>query len=112
MPYRVSPPGFAEGWVLLAGGCNLEHQEAPPKALAKRDRMAEVCAGYGVDLRAPALPFCAAHPVVAAIIAGANRADKVRENARLMAVEIPADFWDELRREGLIPGAPTPAAGP
>jgi D-threo-aldose 1-dehydrogenase len=96
---------------LLAGGRNFEYQEAPREMVEKRDRIAAVCAHHGVDLRAAALKFCAAHPVVAAIIPGAKHAVKVRENAELMKQRIPAALWDELRREGLLPdGAPIPSS--
>jgi D-threo-aldose 1-dehydrogenase len=95
---------------LLAGGRNFEYQEAPPEMVAKRDQIAAVCARHGVDLRAAALQFCAAHPVVAAIIPGAKHAAKVRENAQLMNQPIPAALWQELRQQGLLPeAAPTPA---
>jgi D-threo-aldose 1-dehydrogenase len=47
--------------------------------------------------------------VVAAIIPGAKHADKVRENASLMAAEVPAEVWSDLKREGLLPESiPTP----
>jgi D-threo-aldose 1-dehydrogenase len=60
-------------------------------------------------MRSTTLPFCAAHPVVAAIIPGAKRAEKVRENARLMAATVPSAVWDELRQAQLIQAdAPTP----
>ena len=96
---------------LLAGGRNFEYQEAPPEMIARRDRLAEVCGRHGVDLRSAALHFCAAHPVVAAIIPGAKHEARVRENARLMAAEIPSALWDDLRSEGLIPlDAPAPGA--
>ena len=71
----------------------------------KRDRIAAICARHGTDIRSAALQFCAAHPVVAAIIPGAKRPDKVAENARLMAAAIPAALWQELRQEALIPAA-------
>jgi D-threo-aldose 1-dehydrogenase len=94
---------------LLAGGRNFEYREAPPEMVAKRDRIAAVCARHGADIRSAALQFCAAHPVVAAIIPGAKHARKVQENARLMTATVPAAVWEELRREGLIPpAAPTP----
>jgi len=64
----------------------------------------------GVDIRAAALQFCAAHPVVAAVIPGAKQPDKVRENARLMAEPIPSALWSELKQQALLPAqAPTPA---
>jgi D-threo-aldose 1-dehydrogenase len=95
---------------LLAGGRNFEYQEAPAEMIAKRDRIAVICERHGADIRSAALHFCAAHPVVAAIIPGAKRPEKVNENARLMAAMVPAAVWDELRHEGLIPAdAPVPA---
>jgi len=94
---------------LLAGGRTFEYQEAPPEMVAKRDRIAAVCQRHGADIRAAALQFCAAHPVVAAIIPGAKRPEKVAENARLMAASVPAKLWQELKQEQLIPAdAPTP----
>ncbi|USI72541.1 aldo/keto reductase [Sphingomonas morindae] len=95
---------------LLAGGRTYEYQDAPAEMIARRDRIAALCAAHGVDIRAAALQFCAAHPVVAAIIPGAKRADKVRDNARLMAAPIPGALWDALRHDRLIPeAAPVPA---
>ena len=94
---------------LLAGGRNFDYQEAPEEMVARRDRIAAICARHGADIRSAALQFCAAHPVVAAIIPGAKHARKVQENARLMSATVPAAVWEELRREGLIPAdAPTP----
>jgi len=94
---------------LLAGGRNFEYQEAPREMIDRRDRIAAICARHGADIRSAALQFCAAHPVVAAIIPGAKHARKVRENAELMAAKVPAAVWEELRSENLIPAdAPTP----
>jgi D-threo-aldose 1-dehydrogenase len=95
---------------LLAGGRTFEYQDAPPEMIAKRDRIAAICEAHGADIRAAALQFCAAHPVVAAIIPGAKRREKVEENARLMAADVPTAVWQALKNEQLIPAdAPTPA---
>jgi D-threo-aldose 1-dehydrogenase len=95
---------------LLAGGRNYDYQEAPPDKVAARDRVAAIAAEHGVDIRAAALQFCAAHPVVAAVIPGAKNAERVRANADLMSQPIPAAFWSALRQAGLVPDdAPTPA---
>jgi D-threo-aldose 1-dehydrogenase len=94
---------------LLAGGRTFEYQEAPHEMIARRDRIAAVCERHGADIRSAALQFCAAHPVVAAIIPGAKRAKKVEDNARLMAAAVPAAVWQEVKDEGLIPAdAPVP----
>jgi D-threo-aldose 1-dehydrogenase len=46
---------------------------------------------------------------VAAVIPGAKGAARVRQNAALMRALIPADFWQALQAEGLLPeAAPTP----
>ena len=75
---------------LLAGGRTFDYAEAAPAEVAARDRVAAVCGRHGVDIRAAALQFCAAHPVVASVIPGAKGAARVRENAALMRAPIPA----------------------
>ncbi|MFC7554411.1 aldo/keto reductase [Pseudoroseomonas wenyumeiae] len=95
---------------LIAGGRNFEYQEAPPDKVALRDRLAAVADRYGVDLRAAALQFCAAHPVVASVIPGTKNPQRVHQNMALMRQAIPAAFWQELKQEGILPEkAPTPA---
>ncbi|ATB44282.1 D-threo-aldose 1-dehydrogenase [Cystobacter fuscus] len=94
---------------LLAGGSTFEYAEAPPEQVAARDRVAAVCQRHGVDIKAAALQFCAAHPVVASVIPGAKSGERVRQNVELMRQSIPGAFWRELKQEGLLPAhAPTP----
>ena len=94
---------------LLAGGDTFNYERAAPELVERTRRIAVVCARYGVDLKAAALQFCAAHPAVAAVIPGARTTAEVIENAAMMAQPIPADVWAELRAEGLLPeGAPVP----
>jgi hypothetical protein len=64
---------------LLAGGRTFEYREAPPDKVAARDRLAAIATRHGVDLRAAALQFCAAHPVVASVIPGTNTPGRARE---------------------------------
>lgn len=95
---------------LLAGGTHYDYHPASPGMVARRDWIAEACARYGVDVRAAALQFCAAHPVVASVIPGSKSPDKVRQNAALMAEAVPAEVWQALRSEGVIrEDAPVPA---
>jgi D-threo-aldose 1-dehydrogenase len=94
---------------LIAGGRTFEYREAPPDKVAARDRLAAAAERHGVDLRAAALRFCAAHPVVASVIPGTKSPARVRENVELMGRPIPAAFWEELKRGGVLPEqAPTP----
>ena len=96
---------------LLAGGKHYDYADAPADKIAARDRIAAICGRFGVDLRAAALQFCAAHPVVAAVIPGARHADRVRQNLDLMHQPIPPAFWSALKAEGVLAEeAPTPEA--
>ena len=94
---------------MLAGGEHFDYVAASPPLLARRDQMRAVCDAHGVDLRAAALQFCAAHPVVAAVIPGAKNPDKVTQNAKLMRQPIPLEFWRALKAARLLPeDAPVP----
>lgn len=95
---------------LLAGGTTFEYAPAPADMLEKRHRLAALCERYDVPLKAAALQFCHAPAAVACVIAGSRTANEVRENWTLMHTPIPAEFWADLKRRGLIPeDAPVPA---
>ena len=95
---------------LLAGGATYNYARAPGALMERRDRLAALCARFGTDLRAAALQFCTAHPVVAAAIPGGRTAAEVRQNAALMAQPIPPALWAEMKEQKLLPEhAPTPA---
>ncbi len=95
---------------LLAGGTTFNYETAPPELADRARRIAAVCARFEVDLKAAALQFCAAHPVVATVIPGARTPAEVTENAAMMRAPIPAELWTTLKADGLLPAhAPTPA---
>ena len=94
---------------LLAGGTTFDYRAASPAMLERRNRLGRCCDRFGVPIKAAALQFSAAHPVVRAVIAGARNPAEMRENAAMMRAVIPAAFWAALREEGLIPkDAPSP----
>jgi D-threo-aldose 1-dehydrogenase len=94
---------------LLAGGRPYDYRDAAPQLVTRRDRIAAICGRHGVDLRAVALQFCAAHPVVASIVPGSKSPAKVRQNAELMTVELPQQVWEQLKAAGFIrQDAPVP----
>ncbi|SFD09595.1 aldo/keto reductase [Massilia yuzhufengensis] len=93
----------------LAGGEHYDYVPATPAHRARREHLRQVAARHGVDLAAAALQFGAAHPVVAATIPGASSPQHLRRNAALMDVRLPAQFWQELVAESLLPAdAPLP----
>ena len=90
-------------------GAKFDYRKAPPQIVEKVRRVEAVCGRHGTPLKAAALQFPLAHPAVAAVIPGARSPEEVDENVKMFEVGIPADFWAELREEGLIPdAAPTP----
>jgi D-threo-aldose 1-dehydrogenase len=94
---------------LLAGGTHFEYQLAPQAMIDRVAHIREVCAEFGVDIRAAALQFSLAHPAVAGIIPGASRPSRIDENHALIAAPIPAPFWKQLKSANLIAAhAPTP----
>jgi D-threo-aldose 1-dehydrogenase len=94
---------------LLAGGTTFNYVPAEPDMVARADAIRAICERHGTDIKAAALQFCAAHPVVAAVIPGPRTAIEVQQNAALMRAQIPGALWSDLRSAGLLPeNAPTP----
>ncbi len=97
--------------VLARQGGSFDYARAPAEVTRKVARLEAVCARLGASLKAAALQFVAAHPVVASVIPGALSAEEVRANVALMRAPFPAQVWSELKAEGLIDAAaPVPGA--
>lgn len=95
---------FATG-ILATGaqpGARYFYREAPPEIMDKVRRMEAVCARYGVPLRAAALQFCLAHPAMTSAVIGAISTEEVLSNIEVLQHPTPADFWRELKAEGLL----------
>ncbi len=82
---------------------------APPDIVARVRRLEAVCTHHHIPLRAAAAQFVRHHPAIETIVLGIESAAQLRDTVQAFSVAIPADFWRELRHEGLIdPAAPTP----
>ncbi|TXI09136.1 MAG: aldo/keto reductase [Rhizobium sp.] len=84
------------------GDAKFFYQSAPPEILERTRKIEAVCERHGVPLPAAALQFALGHPLVASVAAGSSSAAEVRQNVSYMTLPIPADFWGELKAEGLI----------
>ncbi|AYZ65247.1 aldo/keto reductase [Burkholderia multivorans] len=94
---------------VLAGGTHFEYQKAPPEILAKVERIKAIAERHGVPVKAAALQFVLAHSATAAVIPGASRPERIAEDQAALKADIPADFWHEMREQGLVAGdAPLP----
>ena len=77
--------------------------------LTKVGRIQAACERHEVPLTAAALQFPLGHRSVASVIPGVFTVEQVKENVRLMGIEIPSQLWDELKAEGLLhKDAPNP----
>jgi D-threo-aldose 1-dehydrogenase len=90
-------------------GAYFQYSPAPSEIIERVRRIEAVCARHGVRLPTAALQFPLGHPTVATVIPGTRSPAEVAQNVEIFAPEIPADFWAELKHEGLLRAdAPTP----
>ena len=104
--------GFNSG-ILATGavdGAKYNYAPAPADIMDKVRKIEQVCADHSVPLPAAALQFVGAHPAVPSFIAGTRTVEQLEKNLAWFSHDIPADFWAELKHEGLLrEDAPTPA---
>ena len=83
---------------------------AAPQLWVERVAAIEVlCAQFRVPLRAAALQFPLAHPVIEIVMLGVQDVAQWRDGMAMMAHPIEPGFWTALREHGLIgQTAPTP----
>jgi D-threo-aldose 1-dehydrogenase len=91
-------------------GTRYDYGEAPPAMIERARRIAAICERHGVPLKAAAIQFPLAHPIVASVVAGVRSVAHLDDYPEMLAVPIPSDLWTELKAEGVIrEEAPTPA---
>lgn len=82
---------------------------ALPPVIHRVKHLEMMCDCYRIPLAAAALQFPLAHPAVASVIPGIASTRQVTQTLSMMSTPIPADFWRDLRRQGLVhQGAPLP----
>jgi D-threo-aldose 1-dehydrogenase len=92
-------------------GATFDYIPARPEMIERAHRLEAACRRHGVTLKAAALQFPLGHPAVVSVLIGCRSPAEVEENVRLFRTEIPAELWEQLRREGLIPEAAAAARG-
>lgn len=92
-------------------GATFNYAPAADHVIQRAQRIAAVCERHGIPIRAAAIQFPLAQPVVASLATGVRTVEHFDDYPRYMALTIPGGFWEDLRAEGLIdPGAPVPPA--
>lgn len=77
-----------------------DYAQAPPEMIARAQRLAAVCARFGVPLPAAALQFPLRDQRIACVIAGVARPGEVHDLIARAAAGIPAEAWAALAAEG------------
>ena len=106
---------FASGILATgsAGAAHYNYGDADAEVIEKVCRIEGVCAAHSVSLQAAALQFPMAHPAAVAIIPGAAKPEELIANIASLDADIPAQFWSDLKSEGLIVSdAPVPGSAP
>ncbi len=90
-------------------GTHYNYQPASANLLERAQRIATVCSRHAVPLKAAAIQFPLGHPAVKSVVIGCRSAAEVEENVRMFETPIPAQLWEELKAERLLPAeAPVP----
>jgi len=76
-----------------------DYAQAPPDMIERAQRLAAVCARFGVALPAAALQFPLRDPRVATVIAGVARPSEVRDLITRAGAEIQDEAWAALAWE-------------
>lgn len=100
--------GVFNSGILATGarpGARYNYALAPPDIMRKVARIERVCAVHGVALADAALQFALAHPAVSSVVLGAASPAEVRRNVDALPRRAPAQFWHDLRSEGLLDAA-------
>ena len=103
--------GFNSG-ILATGakpGAKYNYSPAPSGIMQKVEKIEAVCNAHDVPLPAAAMQFVVAHPAVPSFIAGTRTVEQLQRNLEWFSYPIPADFWSELKNDGLLrDDAPVP----
>lgn len=96
---------------VLVGGKHFEYQPASAAMLDKVAKIHALAQQYHVDIKAAALQFPLANPLVAAVIPGASRPSRIIEDTQAVNAVIPPAFWQAMKEQGFIhPNAPIPGS--
>jgi D-threo-aldose 1-dehydrogenase len=79
-----------------------DYGPAPEDVIERVRAIEDVCDQFDVPLIAAALQFPLAHPVVSCVIPGMGNPKRIAQTIGYYELEIPAEFWAELKRRGLL----------
>jgi D-threo-aldose 1-dehydrogenase len=101
---RVMAAGVFNSGILAtpSPGTTYNYEEAPRDLVERAQRIADVCARFGVELPAAAIALVADHPAVESVVLGASSVAQVKSNVARASAEVPPELWPALEAEGLL----------
>lgn len=100
---------YASG-ILATGSCEESkygYTNASEQMRNKVQSIEKICEAHRIPIKAAALQFPLAHPLVSSVIPGSLSAAQVLDNIEMLKCPIPSEFWIELKQAGLLhPEAP------
>ena len=87
----------------LSQTVTFDYEPATAELVDRAKRLTAVCNRHAVDLKAAALQYVLAHPVVVSAIPGAQSVGELEENVAMAQADIPGPLWSDLKSEMLIP---------
>lgn len=92
------------------GNAKFNYGDADPQLVKRALGIEAICNEYGVPLKAAAMQFAAAHPVVATTLTGARDSAEIQENLDMYRYSVPNELWGALKRAGyIVESAPVPS---
>jgi D-threo-aldose 1-dehydrogenase len=79
-----------------APGATYDYQAAPAELIGRARQFENICARYGVPLRAAAARFPLTHQAVTSVLIGARSAAEITDAIALRGAGIPAELWTAL----------------
>lgn len=97
----VSGAGFNSGY--LAGRERYNYKNQIPKSIAEKyEKLKNIAEKYQVNLIDASIQFVLAAEEFASIIPGASKPEQVIQNAKATQINIPVEFWTDLKSESII----------
>jgi len=73
-----------------------------PELFTWRERFFAVCREHGVEPASACVQFGMSVPGVVSIALNTSRPERIRENVKMVTTLVSGDFWQALKKEGLI----------
>jgi D-threo-aldose 1-dehydrogenase len=106
---RVIAGGVFNSGVLAAWpnpAATFAYAPADAAIVARVERIAGICAGFGVPIAAAALQFAASHPAIETVLIGPRSVAELDANLAAYDFPIPGELWTALAQSDIIPRQP------